>query len=87
MAAFASMPLSYKRLYSGPLDEDTVFESLEDAQTYASGPTSYPGQVIGVKVDNTNYKSYTINEDKTLNGTVDSSEIDDIRSMFCWEEI
>lgn len=82
--AFASMPLSYKRLYAGALDEDSVFESLELAQEYAAGATSYAGQVIGVKVDENNYKTYTINADKTLNPTV---TMEDVISMFSWQEI
>ena len=64
--AFASMPLSYKRLYSGALDEDSVFESLSAAQEYTAGPTSYAGQIIGVKVDDNNYSPYIINADKTV---------------------
>lgn len=82
--AFASMPLSYKRLYNGPLDEDTVFDSLELAETYAAGPTSYPGQVIGVKVNDNDYKSYTINADKTITANVSMEEI---VNMFSWQEI
>lgn len=82
--AFTSMPLSYKRLYAGALDEDSVFESLELAQQYAAGPTSYAGQVIGVKIDNNIYKSYTINADKTLNPTL---SLDDVINMFSWQEL
>lgn len=82
--AFASMPLSYKRLYAGALDEDSVFESLELAQQYAAGPTSYAGQIIGVKINDNNYKSYTINADKSLNPTV---SMEDVIDMFSWQEL
>lgn len=82
--AFASMPLSYKRLYAGALDVDSVFESLELAQEYAAGPTSYAGQIIGVKMDDNKYKSYTINSDKSLNPTL---TMEDIISMFSWQEM
>lgn len=82
--AFASMPLSYKRLYGGPLDEDTVFESLAAAEEYAAGPTAYAGQVIGVKVGDNNYKPYIINHDKTLSSTL---LMDDMVNAVSWEEI
>lgn len=82
--AFASMPLSYKRLYSGALDEDSVFDSLDAAEEYVAGPTSYAGQIIGVKVDNNNYRSYIINADKTMSPTVSS---DEVMSMLSWQEI
>lgn len=81
--AFASMPLQYKRLYNGPLDQDSVFESLEDAQAYAEGPTSYPGQIIGVKVDGVR-KMYIINDDSTLSTSVDQN---DIVRMMSWQEL
>lgn len=61
-----SMPLNYKRLYSGPLDEDSVFNSLQEAQTYASSPTSYPGQIIGVKGPDNKWIPYIIQSDKSL---------------------
>lgn len=82
--AFASMPLSYKRLYSGALDEDSVFESLEAAQEYATGPTSYAGQIIGVKVDGNNYSPYIINADKTMSPTITA---DEVIAMMSWQEI
>lgn len=82
--AFASMPLSYKRLYSGALDEDSVFESLSAAQEYAAGATSYAGQIIGVKVDDNNYSPYIINADKTLSPTITA---DEVISMMSWQEI
>lgn len=82
--AFASMPLSYKRLYSGALDEDSVFESLEAAQQYAAGPTSYAGQIIGVKIDDNNYSPYIINADKTMSPTLTT---DQVITMMSWQEI
>lgn len=82
--AFASMPLSYKRLYAGALDEDSVFESTELAEAYAQGPTSYAGQVIGVKVNENNYKTYIINADKTISAT---ATMEDVLGMFSWQEL
>lgn len=82
--AFASMPLSYKRLYSGALDEDSVFESLEAAQEYAEGPTSYAGQIIGVKISDNNYSPYIINADKTMSPTMTT---DQVIAMMSWQEM
>lgn len=82
--AFASMPLSYKRLYSGALDEDSVFESLEAAQQYAAGPTSYAGQIIGVKGEGNNYSAYIINADKSMSPTITA---DEVIAMMSWQEI
>lgn len=53
-----SMPLQYKRLYRGPLDGDSVFNSMSDAIAYAKSPTAYAGQVIGVK--NTDFSTWSI---------------------------
>ena len=47
-------PLGMKRQDAFPLDDSSVFYSLEDAQSYAqSNPTAYVGQVISVVVDGT----------------------------------
>lgn len=46
--ATVSMPLQYKRLYSGPLDCDSTFDTLEEAAIYVSSPSSYNNQIIGV---------------------------------------
>lgn len=40
--------VSIKRGNPLPLDADSVFATLEDAQTYAEGVLSYPGQVLAV---------------------------------------
>ena len=45
-------PLGMKRQDAFPLDDSSVFYSLEDAQSYAqSNPTAYVGQIISVVVD------------------------------------
>lgn len=52
--SFAKMefPLGMKRQDAFPLDDSSVFYSLEDAQTYAqSNPTAYVGQILSVVVD------------------------------------
>ena len=40
--------VSIKRGNPLPIDADSVFESLTDAQTYAAGVLAYPGQIIAV---------------------------------------
>lgn len=52
--SFAKMefPLGMKRQDAFPLDDSSVFYSLEDAQTYAqSNPTAYVGQILSVVLD------------------------------------
>ena len=45
-------PLGMKRQDAFPLDDSSVFYSLEDAQTYAqSNPTAYVGQILSVVLD------------------------------------
>lgn len=43
-----------------PLDKDEVWESFEEAQSYAKGPTAYAGQTIKALVDG-KYKTYVLN--------------------------
>lgn len=43
------MPLQYKRLYKGPLDQDSVFTTMEAAEEYVKTPIAYPGQILSVK--------------------------------------
>ena len=45
-------PLGMKRQDAFPLDDSSVFYSLEDAQAYAqSNPTAYVGQILSVVVN------------------------------------
>ena len=45
--AFMEFPLSMSRQDAFPLDKNSVFYSMSDAQTYAqTNPTAYVGQVI-----------------------------------------
>lgn len=63
----ASMPLQYKRLYKGPLEADTTFTSLEDAQSYAQSPTAYPGQIISIYFQETDsWGAYIISSNGAL---------------------
>ena len=59
-------PIQFDRLYAGPLDKHEVFDSYSEALTYAQGPISYPGQVIGVKKSGLKEDVYVINQDKSL---------------------
>ena len=50
--SFMEFPLAMKRQGAFPLDENSVFYSMSEAQTYAtSNPTAYVGQVIAVVAD------------------------------------
>lgn len=50
--SFMEFPLAMKRQGAFPLDENSVFYSMTDAQQYAQeNPTAYVGQVIAVVVD------------------------------------
>lgn len=60
------MPIQFDRLFSGPLEKYDTFETYAEAEIYAQGPTSYPGQRIGVKKSNLKEDVYVINPDKSL---------------------
>lgn len=49
-----------------PLDSRSVFKSLTDAQTYAEGVFSYPGQVIAVVSEDNKATVYVLDGNKTL---------------------
>ena len=65
--SFMEFPLSMSRQGAFPLDKNSVFASMNDANTYAqSNPTAYVGQVIAV-VENGTSTIYQIkNEAGTL---------------------
>lgn len=66
--AFMEFPLSMSRQDAFPLDKNSVFYSMSDAQTYAqTNPTAYVGQVIAVVVDGTS----TIYHIKTADGNLE----------------
>lgn len=83
MSASASMPIQYKRMYKGPLDQDDVFESLEQAEEYAKGPTAYAGHIIGVLVEGQR-RSYIVNDDGTLTEHVSK---EDLINALSWHEL
>ena len=81
--AHASMPIQYKRMYKGSLDQDDIFESLEQAEEYAKGPTAYPGHIISA-LDNGKVKSYIVNDNNTL---TEQLRMDELIQMISWVEI
>ena len=58
---------SFKRLKGFPLDADSVFNTFAEAETYAHGKTSYPGQIISVINDTNSEKNavYMVGRDET----------------------
>ena len=58
---------SFKRLKGFPLDADSVFNTFAEAETYAHGKTSYPGQIISVINDTNSEKNavYMMGRDET----------------------
>ena len=62
---------SFKRLKGFPLDADSVFNTFAEAEAYAHGKTSYPGQIISVINDTNSEKNavYMIGrDDKHVSG-------------------
>ena len=58
--------VSIKRGNPLPLDADSIFDSLENAQTYAQGVLSYPGQVLAVVAEDATTIYYLDNNLKLL---------------------
>ena len=54
--------VSIKRGNPLPLDADSVFDSLQNAQAYATGVLSYPGQVLAVVAEDATTIYYLDNE-------------------------
>ena len=66
--SYMEFPLSIQRQDAFPLDKNSVFYSLAEAQEYASSnPLAYPSQVIGVVDEAQQTVSiYKINYDGSL---------------------
>ena len=60
-----SAGVSFTRTNALPIDDKSVFDSLENAQTYAQSATAYPGQVIAV-VTSSETTFYGINQNGEL---------------------
>lgn len=85
--AEAALPIQFKKMYSGPINPDSVFNSLSEAEAYASGPLGASGEIIGVKTDSTTgkYSAYIINEDKTLSPV--GSDTSELVASLTWQEL
>ena len=71
--AFMEFPLSMSRQDAFPLDKNSVFYSMSDAQTYAqTNPTAYVGQVIAVVEEGVSTVYQIKNAAGELEGDVDA---------------
>jgi hypothetical protein len=59
MAETIDFPLQFKRQYDGPLDTDTVFNSIGERLSYLGNTRRYPGQIMGDAEAN---RAYMINK-------------------------
>lgn len=85
MAASAPLPVQFKKMYKAPINPDSVFASLSDAEAYASGPTGSPGEIIGVKIDEAgNYKAYIINTDGSISAVGEAASFED---LLVWRDL
>jgi len=75
----APLPIQFKKMYKGPINPDSVFANIAEAEAYASGPIGSPGEVIGVRIDDEgNYKAYIINENGSISLVGSTIDIEDI---------
>lgn len=64
--SYTSIPIGFRRLDNLPLEEFTLFGSLEDAKVYAkTRPIAYVGQILSV-VDDGHAYVYVININRDL---------------------
>ena len=62
-----SMPLQFKRLYKGPLDDSTIFFNYDSAVAYGKSGTAYPGQIISVYLEDVAmWAGYMIGNDGSI---------------------
>ncbi len=77
MADPLSLPKSYKRLDSFPIDADSVFTDLETMETYIAGGSSYAGQTVAlVDTDANSVTLYNILPDKTYEEGAGKVDVD-----------
>ena len=67
-----SAGVAFTRTNALPLDDKSVFQSLEAAQSYAQSATAYPGQVVTV-VESNNTSVYVITAEGQLQDISDAS--------------
>ena len=81
--AFMEFPLSMSRQDAFPLDKNSVFYSMSDAQTYAqTNPTAYVGQVIAVVEEGVS----TVYQIKNAAGATDGEVAEMISEIFGSED-
>lgn len=86
MAAQAPLPIQFKKMYAAPINPDSVFETLEAAQAYATGPLGAAGEILSVKdAESGKYSAYVINEDKSLNSL--GGDVSGIWDALHWQEL
>lgn len=54
------LPKPFSRLFAGPIDDDTIFDSVAELNAYLTNPKRYPGQKATV-VENGNVQNYQLN--------------------------
>lgn len=85
-----SAGVAFTRTNPLPIDDKSVFATLEEAQTYAKSATAYPGQVIAV-VTTTETTFYGINQAGELQDLGGSSApmlfVDDQSEMLALQDI
>lgn len=69
--------VAFNRKNPLPLDDMSVFQSLSEAETYATSATAYPGQIISVLNDDGTNKYYGITQTGTLEELGASVNVDD----------
>lgn len=68
--------VAFKRSNPLPIDDKSVFESLQAAQTYAQSATAYPGQIIAVVDQDGTNSYYGISQTGTLEEIGGSVSVD-----------
>ena len=67
MAPKLPLMAQLEKQFPGPINPDSIFETLEAAQTYARSGYGAPGEIIAIKSGDDNvYNVYSINSDKEL---------------------
>jgi len=62
--ANTDLPEAFHRIYEGPVDDSTVFNSTAELNNYLSNPARYAGQVVSL-VEGSLVTIYRLSADKT----------------------
>ena len=89
--AEVALSVQLKKMYGKPINPDSVFESMEAAMAYVTGPLGAPGEIFAVyNNDGTeSYSAYIINKDKTITKIAGGSETDlsEIIDSLTWKTL